>query len=110
MPASCQSFSLRGVSGPEHTELQRSSRDPEALRVLLARWLAQQVGDDSASVGEVRITSATGMSSETVLFDARWSGREQSFVARIPPDTSDVPVFASYEVGRQFHAIRLVRE
>jgi aminoglycoside phosphotransferase (APT) family kinase protein len=54
------------------------------------------------------------MSSETILFDARWHEggrtREERLVARIAPDADDVPVFPDYDLERQFLVIRLVNE
>lgn len=94
---------------------QRSSRDPEALRQRLERWLATRLPADAAPrVPAVSSPSATGMSSETLLFDATWmeSGRECSgrFVARVEPDPRDVPVFPVYDLALQFRVMRLVAE
>jgi aminoglycoside phosphotransferase (APT) family kinase protein len=54
------------------------------------------------------------MSSETILFDARWTadGAEthERMVARIAPDASDVPVFPSYDMAKQARCISLVGE
>ena len=98
----------------ERTELRRSSRVPEVLRTRLQAWLVRKLGDESAVVSDVGSTSATGMSSETVLFDAGWTldglRQEHRLVARLAPDASDVPVFPSYEMARQFEVIRLVGE
>jgi aminoglycoside phosphotransferase (APT) family kinase protein len=89
--------------------MQRSSRDLEGVRVALERWLAGQVGSPDARVPALTTTSATGMSSETLLFDAAWPPEGSvSLVARVAPDPVDVPVFPSYELGKQFEAIRLV--
>jgi len=93
----------------------RSSRDPAALREQLRRWLATQLpGGSKPEVSEVSSPSATGMSSETLLFDASWSEkggrRSGSFVARVEPDPKDVPVFPVYDLESQFRLIRLVGE
>jgi aminoglycoside phosphotransferase (APT) family kinase protein len=96
--------------------MRRSSRDPEVMRALLEGWLAQRLGPGSEpQVRDVIGTAANGMSSDTVLFGARWrepegGSREQSLVARIAPDAADVPVFPSYDMTGQFEAIRLVQQ
>jgi aminoglycoside phosphotransferase (APT) family kinase protein len=94
--------------------LQRSSRDPESLRRHLEAWIGERVGDPAATVSDLGGTSATGMSSDTILFTASWTGdgehRSERLVARIAPDPHDVPVFPSYDMRRQYEAIRLVGE
>lgn len=94
---------------------QRSTRDPEALRQRLERWLAARLPAGAApKVPSVSSPSATGMSSETLLFDATWTdeGRERTgrFVARVEPDQRDVPVFPVYDLELQFKVMRLVAE
>jgi aminoglycoside phosphotransferase (APT) family kinase protein len=93
-------------------EVHRSSRDLEAVRVRLEQWLAARLppGADP-KVPHLTPTSATGMSSETLLFDATWADSGQRrLVARLAPDPADVPVFPSYRMDKQFDAIRLVGE
>jgi aminoglycoside phosphotransferase (APT) family kinase protein len=94
---------------PETKEVVRSSRQPEELRRRLEAWLGSQV-NSSATITDLHATSANGMSSETILFDAKWTDRSESLVARIAPDARDVPVFPSYDMERQAKAIRLVGE
>jgi aminoglycoside phosphotransferase (APT) family kinase protein len=94
-------------------ELQRSSRDLEALRPRLEGWLATKLAPGATPViRSLEGTSANGMSSETVLFDAEWTDdgarRTERLVARVAPDPADVPVFPSYDLDRQYRAIRLV--
>ena len=94
-------------------ELQRSSRDPDRLRLGLEAWLATKLPSGAApTVGSLESTSANGMSSETLLFDAEWTEggdrRAERLVARVAPDAGDVPVFPSYDLDRQYQAIRLV--
>lgn len=99
----------------EVTELQRSSRDRDELTVRLCAWLRSTLppGAEPAISG-VEGTSANGMSSETLLFDAAWTedGRtiEQRLVARVAPGAEDVPVFPRYDLLGQFRAIQLVGE
>src|SRR5262245_12659827 len=95
--------------------MQTSTRDRDRLRADLERWLATRLpaGADPR-VEPLEGTSSNGMSSETLLFDATWhdgdTPRRERLVARVAPDSDDVPVFPSYDLGRQFEAIRLVRE
>ncbi len=101
--------------GPEITELRRSSRDPQQVAHRLESWLVRRLPAGSAPrVPEVHPTEATGVSTETLLFEARWTedGRERSeqLVARVAPDQVDVPVFPTYDMERQFQVIRLVGE
>jgi aminoglycoside phosphotransferase (APT) family kinase protein len=102
------------MTTPAANPMRRSSRDPEILRGRIERWLATVVDPtDGPTVGELSGTDANGMSSDTVFFDARWTDRDgtpydEHLVARIAPDTDDVPVFPSYDMPGQFEAIRLV--
>src|SRR5438309_92200 len=97
----------------EMTDVQRSSRDPAQLRAALERWLVDRLppGADPA-VPDLRPTSANGMSSETLLFDATWNDGgtrlDEALVARVAPDTHDVPVFPTYDLTRQYRVIDLV--
>jgi len=99
----------------EVTELQRSSRDRDELAARLCAWLRTilPAGAEPAISG-VEGTSANGMSSETLLFDATWTedGRstDHRLVARVAPGADDVPVFPRYDLPGQFRAIRLVSE
>lgn len=100
---------------PELTELRRSSRDPELLRQRLEAWLTTRLPADAApTIPGMHATTATGMSSDTVLFTARRHDgsetRDEELVARIAPDHADVPVFPSYDLERQFRVIREVGE
>lgn len=107
------------VNGPEPepmpTDVKRSSRDLEAVRVGLRRSVAEHVpaGRDH-EISDLHGTSATGMSSETLLFDASWtvgSRRENaSLVARVAPAETDAPVFATYDLPGQFATIQTVAQ
>ncbi|QNI06058.1 phosphotransferase family protein [Mycobacterium kubicae] len=95
--------------------LQRSSRDVTTLPALLSRWLATVL--PGATTPEVLVESgidSTGMSSETIVFTARWQqdGQpvEQKLVARVAPSVADVPVFPTYRLDHQFEVIRQVGE
>lgn len=94
------------------TDLQRTSRSPEVLRERLETWLRGHRPD--AVIIDLQGTSATGMSSDTLLFGASWTENgtrtERQLVARLAPDPTDVPVFPSYDLTRQFRLIRAVGE
>src|SRR5918995_1131471 len=97
------------------TELRRSSRDHEEIPRRLEAWLATRLPAGAApTIASLEGTSANGMSSETLLFDARWTqagmDRFERLVARVAPDADDVPVFPSYDLVQQFEAIRKVGE
>jgi aminoglycoside phosphotransferase (APT) family kinase protein len=101
--------------GPDEAPMQRSSRDPEQLRLGLERWLRERwTAGGPPIVPELAASSTNGMSSETVLFEAVWEQDGQPhlepLVARIAPDVDDVPVFPSYDLGKQYEVMRLVRE
>jgi aminoglycoside phosphotransferase (APT) family kinase protein len=104
------------VSTPAANPVQRSSRDPEVLRQRLEKWLAGVVhAADGPTVSALSGTDANGMSSDTVIFDASWTGPDgtsydERLVARIAPDLGDVPVFPAYDMPGQFESIRLVHE
>jgi aminoglycoside phosphotransferase (APT) family kinase protein len=97
----------------EVTELQRSSRDPARMAEGLRAWLGGVLppGAEPAVAG-LEGTSANGMSSETLLFDASWTEdgatRRHQLVARVAPRAEDVPVFPAYDIPGQFETIRLV--
>ncbi len=99
----------------EATELQRSSRDPDAVHARFEQWLRRLLGAEAdATVPEWAGTTANGMSSDTVLFRADWNEhgerRAHDLVARIAPDPADVPVFPVYDMRQQFDTIRTVAE
>jgi aminoglycoside phosphotransferase (APT) family kinase protein len=87
-----------------------SSRDHGVLRTQIEAWLATRVTDPTIS--ELTVPPTNGMSSETVLFDLT-SGPagnrvEQRCVLRLPPDPTAYPVFMTYDMERQYHAMRYV--
>jgi aminoglycoside phosphotransferase (APT) family kinase protein len=99
----------------EPMRMQRSSRDPEDTRKRLEHWLANTLGADAnPAVSELAGTEANGMSSDTMLFRATWSGadgaHDERMVARVAPDEHDVPVFPTYDMQGQFDVIRGVGE
>jgi aminoglycoside phosphotransferase (APT) family kinase protein len=95
--------------------MQRSSRDPDETRQRLERWLDTTLGGESSpNVSELAGTDANGMSSDTMLFRATWTGddgaHDERLVARVAPDAHDVPVFPTYDMQGQFDAIRAVSD
>ena len=87
------------------TEIQRTTRDPAQLRERLQAWLRQH--HPGAEITDLQATSATGMSSDTLLFDATWDGgTPERLVARLAPDPDDAPVFPTYDLTRQYDLIR----
>lgn len=91
----------------------RTTRDDDALRARLEAWLARQLPPGAApAVSEISSPSASGMSSETLLFDASWKdeGGERgggSFVGRMAPAERDHPTFPRYDMAMQAEVIRL---
>ncbi|MEZ5245505.1 MAG: phosphotransferase family protein [Acidimicrobiales bacterium] len=88
-------------------ELTRSSRDRAELQTRVRAWLDEKV-DATVEVGEVTSPEGSGMSSETLLFDATWDGTTHALVARVEPDTADVPVFPTYDLELQYRVMELV--
>ncbi len=94
---------------------QRSSRDPAELRDRLNAWFERRLGPQpTPPVAAVRSPGSNGMSSETLLFDARWIeggvGQTASLVARIEPELGDVPVFPVYDLEAQYRLLQLVAQ
>jgi len=80
---------------------------------LLSSWLQGQLpGATGVEISEMSIPEGTGMSSETLLFDASWTiGADTttgSYVARLRPDMGDYPVFPEYDLELQYKSMRLV--
>ena len=88
-----------------------SHRDRDLLRRQLTEWLAAKLpAGSNPDVGELSIPSGTGMSSDTLLFDARWSDGGGRFVARMEPASVDLPVFPTYDLDRQYRCMQVVAE
>ncbi|HWA64981.1 MAG TPA: phosphotransferase family protein [Mycobacteriales bacterium] len=97
----------------EHITMKVSSRDPEQVRRSLESWIATQLtGAADVTVCDLEGSEANGMSSDTVLFRARWSDgdgpHDERLVARIAPALTDVPVFPKYDLQAQYDVIRSV--
>ena len=92
-----------------------SQRDLNDVRTRLTVWLQRHLpGATDLSVSELVVPQGTGMSSETMLFDATWRvGDVQHggpYVARLAPEMNDWPIFPSYDLALQARVMRLVRE
>src|SRR5262249_44099924 len=103
----------------EKVKMTVSERDPEALAAALGTWLAGHLGTDPRISG-VRTPEFGGLSSTSVLFEAQWSSKDQghsgethcagSFVARMAPEASAVPVFPTYDLPGQHQLISAVAQ
>lgn len=100
---------------PADLKMQRSSRDAATVPGVLAAWLAEVLPPGADP--EVTLHSgidANGMSSETLVLDVAWTQdgerRLGEYVARVAPAAGDFPVFARYDLGDQYEAMRLVAE
>jgi aminoglycoside phosphotransferase (APT) family kinase protein len=92
------------------TVVVKTSRTPEELRERLQEWLRATTGDGAARIGPVSSPESNGMSSESLFFDADWDDQSGSFVARVAPAASDVPVFSTYDLEKQHRLISLVAD
>jgi len=92
---------------------QTTTRSPQEIAARLERWMTARLGADAKPrISGVDVPATNGLSSETVLFQAEWhedGGRHrQSLVARLAPESTAVPVFPVYDLGRQFGVMELV--
>ena len=62
-----------GQAAPLTDEVHKSSRDLGAVRADLEAWLRRRPGRGDAAITDLRTTSATGMSSETLLLEVAWT-------------------------------------
>ena len=90
-----------------------SSRDPQKLHADLTRWLTGVLPEGAEpKLSDLGKPSGSGMSSETLLFEATWTedGKpvEAKLVARVAPDPEAAPVFEAYYLDRQFQTIQEV--
>jgi len=88
-----------------------STRDLAATRDALEQWLATKLPAGSEPrISDLDVPPTSGMSSETILFDATWGDEQAELVGRIPPDPANYPVFPSYDIPGQFRTMQVVRE
>ncbi len=99
-----------GLTGDKITT---TTRDSAELGRRIQGWLVDRLpsGADPA-VSDVQKPQGNGMSSETLLFTARWTEdgapTERRLVARIEPELDKVPVFPTYDLRMQFDVMSLV--
>ncbi len=93
------------VTNPE--DITKSSTDIQELSTKLESWL--QSRQPGARIVELTSPGANGMSSETLLVDVEWEENGtptvHRLVARVAPNTNDVPVFPSYDLPMQFQVM-----
>ena len=100
----------------ESGQVVRTSRDDSVLRKKLEAWLATRLPANARPrVSEISSPTASGMSSETLLFDAHWTAEDGastggSFVGRMAPSQDDLPTFPSYDMAMQAGVLRLAAE
>ena len=90
-----------------------SERSIPALTAALQDWLAAQPGlPGTPVVTGVRPPDTNGLSSTSVLFDVTWHGDGDalpgSYVARMAPEDSAMPVFPRYNLQTQYELISRV--
>lgn len=90
-----------------------TTRDRDELGRRIERWLSTKVPASSdLTVADLVKPESNGMSSETLLFSARWTEAgtpmERQFVARIEPELDQTPVFPTYDLRLQFDVMSLV--
>lgn len=88
-----------------------STRDHDMLRGEIEKWLGTRV--TAPSVSALVVPPTNGMSSETLLFDADWTSDggarvSEQCVLRLPPEAAAEPVFAVYDMPKQYRAMELV--
>lgn len=100
---------------PQVEHIQTATRDLDDTRVRLERWLAARLPNGAdPTITNVEVPAANGMSSETLLFDARWfdggATSEHALVARVAPDPANKPVFPVYDMDKQFRILDIVHD
>jgi aminoglycoside phosphotransferase (APT) family kinase protein len=97
----------------EKVKMTVSERSPEVMAAALRTWLAGRLGA-TPEISGVRVPESGGLSSTSVLFEARWSSGGKyssgSYVARMAPESSAVPVFPRYDLPGQFALIAQVAQ
>jgi aminoglycoside phosphotransferase (APT) family kinase protein len=118
---------LGGPAALPSDHITTTTRDPQDLGRRLQAWLAGRLPEGASPiVTDVVSPEGNGMSSETLLFTARWAedvrtatadgpmafraDHEQRCVARIEPELDKVPVFPAYDLAMQYRVMSLVGE
>ena len=89
------------------------ARDPLQTAETLTEWLAARVPDAvGITIDNVRAPSATGFSSDTLLFDASWTvaGDEVRRELVLKAEPGGVTVFPEYDMAQQFRIMQTLAE
>ena len=97
----------------EKRKMTVSERGIPELTAALQAWLAAQPELPGApTVTRVRHADSNGLSNMSVLFDVSWAApegvRHGSYVARMAPENSAMPVFPRYDLPAQYDLISQV--
>ena len=100
----------RGTVSLDADHITRTTRRLDETADRLRHWLARTLGPTcSPVVTDLSSPASNGMSSETVLFTARWDEDgipvERRLVARIEPPSTAYPVFTSYDLEMQYRIL-----
>jgi aminoglycoside phosphotransferase (APT) family kinase protein len=100
-------------SPSEKRKMTVSERDIPALTSALQEWLETQPSlPGKPTVTGVRTPDSNGLSSTSVLFDVSFTGdggtTAGSYVARMAPEDSALPVFPHYDLPAQYELISQV--
>jgi aminoglycoside phosphotransferase (APT) family kinase protein len=97
------------VSDGNVEHLSVSNRDDDEMRAGLTAWLGTrpEVGS-GLRIEDFSRPETNGMSSETLLFDASWTGGGGRYVARLRPAASAYPIFPTYDLERQARVMQLI--
>jgi aminoglycoside phosphotransferase (APT) family kinase protein len=88
--------------------------DPKEAEENLSEWLTRRLsGPDDVRIFGVDVPAASGLSCETVLFDAAWTEngaeRQDELVARVAP-VGHTGLFPSYDLEREARIMRALSE
>jgi aminoglycoside phosphotransferase (APT) family kinase protein len=88
----------------------KNTLDPVTVGERLARWLPEALGvRGPVEVTGLEMPSASGMSSETILFDASWDdgAGTRGLVVRVPPEAG---LFPDYDIAREARVMTALAE
>ncbi len=102
----------RRAAADNYIDIQHHA-DPAALAQRLGDWLRARLPDGAdPEIRNFDASSANGLSSDTVLFDATWHDadgiHDEPMVARIAPEPHAAAVFADYDLTGQYATISTV--
>jgi aminoglycoside phosphotransferase (APT) family kinase protein len=92
-----------------------AARDLVQVRERLEGWLVERFPAGAAPVvSDLVVPDSNGVSTETILFDVRWTSdgevRSASMVARVAPDEANRPIFPTYDIPGQFRTVSIIDE